>query len=213
MNQLQSGLMKALTSKRMSILCIMADEKEHFAEELANTLNMKPSNFFVNVLQPLITDNFCSYGEPIKTRKRGRAPRPIIIKSFTCVGQSLRDRVIFDTKSLEAATQVGKDDIRETEQHGNVVTISGYFFDRPDEEIRRLENSLQFLREWSKKREPANRNMRNTDGVGQIEETLTYATDTLERVKKKFSVSKQIVRVHPTSVIQIKRNHRCEPCE
>jgi hypothetical protein len=70
-----------LTPSRIRVLYILADGKQHTAEELADALNMKLSNFIPDVLKPLISDSFCCYDAPIKARKRGRPRRPVIIQN------------------------------------------------------------------------------------------------------------------------------------
>ena len=68
-----------LTRSRIRTLCILADGEPHFAENLADDVNMKLPNFIADVLNPLISNRFCAYGEPIKTHKPGRPPCPIVI--------------------------------------------------------------------------------------------------------------------------------------
>jgi hypothetical protein len=92
-------------------LYILADEKPHFAKDLAAALNMELSNFIADVLTPLISDNFCCYGEPIKTRKRGRPPRPIII---------LKDNLPFE-KAIRDADGASKKRLQAVEEQHNEI--------------------------------------------------------------------------------------------
>lgn len=62
------------------MLCILADGKPHREEDLADALNMDLSNFSADVLSPLILNRFCCRDMPIKTGKRGRPLRHVIIQ-------------------------------------------------------------------------------------------------------------------------------------
>jgi hypothetical protein len=192
-----------LTPNRMRTLCILADEKDHFPKDLADALNMQFPNFSTDVLKPLIKDNFCCYGERIKTRKPGRPPRPIIIKSYTSVGQFLVELVSHTIELLNAAMQTSAYGVHASKHSNRVVKVHGYIYNFPDNEIKNLENNLQSLSEWSKKREQANPSWRNDDGVGGVDCTLAAGRKSLDRAKNRFSESKHIVLAQLNKPIEI----------
>jgi hypothetical protein len=103
--------------------------------------------------------------------------------------------VNFDRKSLETA-QIGKEGYHEVKQHGHVIMASGYLVDRPEKEVKKLETSLQCLKEWSERRNLVNPTWRITDGVAQVDNTIKLAEDALKSAKEKFSKAKRKLRFH-----------------
>jgi hypothetical protein len=88
-----------LTTNRIRALCILADGKQHFAEDLAHALNMKLSNFNADVLKALESASFCCYDTtPIETHKRGRPRRPIVLKKdeLPFIAQNIHSQIMLN---------------------------------------------------------------------------------------------------------------------
>jgi len=184
--------MVSLTNKQMEAICILADEKPHFFSDMVASLKMKESNFISDVLKPLQKNGFCIYGDPKKTRRAGRPPRPIKIRSYTRIGQLFRDKVIREVKLLRA-TETGTEGIYKFENSGNIYTVHGVVIDHPKKEINDLGMSLQYLIEWTEKRSEIDPNWRSSDGVRNVDEIISTARDELNKAKELFSKENKVI--------------------
>ncbi len=127
-----------------------------------------------------------------KTRRAGRPPRPIMIRSFITISQLFREKVVREVKLLRA-TETGKEGVYTFENSGNILTVHGVVINHPKKEINDLEMSLQYLIEWTEKRSEIDPNWRFSDGAGHVDEIISTARDELNKAKKLFSKEDKVL--------------------